>query len=106
MLGDAAHTIHPLAGLGLNLGLEDLTTWLSCLDESNNQFSNRALGAYQRQRKYSVWKMIALMEGLKTLFRHPFAPVVAVRGLGLNLCNQLPILKRFFMEQAGTKKIY
>lgn len=102
LMGDAAHTIHPLAGLGLNVGLADLTTWLSCLDATNKTtWSNKTLGAYQRQRKHAVWQTIALMGGLKTLFSNPLPPIVALRGLGLNACNHWSPLKRLFIEHAA-----
>lgn len=101
LMGDAAHTIHPLAGLGLNVGLADLTAWIGLLEKDNrNLTTKKALGAYQRHRKYAVWQTIALMEGFKTLFLNPFPPVVAVRGLGLKLCNQLMPIKRLFIEHA------
>lgn len=99
LLGDAAHTIHPLAGLGLNVGLADVATWLNCLDNCNVA-SRKALGAYQRQRKHAVWQIIAMMEGLKTLFTNPLPPVIALRGLGLRLCNGFSPLKQMFIEQA------
>ena len=103
LMGDAAHTIHPLAGLGLNVGLADLTAWLAHLGHDKRQaWSNKTLGAYQRQRKYQVWQMIALMEGLKTLFANPLPPVAAFRGLGLRSCNNLQPLKRWFIEQAAN----
>jgi len=102
LMGDAAHSIHPLAGLGLNVGLADVSAWLANLDASNSPaWSNKVLGAYQRQRKSAVWKIIALMEGLKTLFINPTFPVTTLRGLGLRACNNLPALKRFFIEQAA-----
>ncbi|MCP0914791.1 MULTISPECIES: FAD-dependent monooxygenase [Legionella] len=104
LMGDAAHTIHPLAGLGLNLGLEDISAWLSILD-AQLAWSPKELRAYQRQRKYAVWQMIAAMQGLKTLFANPLRPVIHLRGLGLNACNQLPILKRFFIEQAAGSRM-
>ncbi len=102
LMGDAAHTIHPLAGLGLNVGLADLTDWLTLLSDKKHSLSaKKTLGAYQRQRKYAVWQAIALMEGLKTLFLTPLTPIATLRGLGLNLCNRLTPLKRLFIEHAA-----
>lgn len=102
LMGDAAHTIHPLAGLGLNIGLADLNTWLSYFNNGSvSQIPNKVLGAYQRQRQYDVWQMIALMGGLKALFSNPFSPVVALRGLGLSACHQLLPLKQWFIAQAS-----
>jgi 2-octaprenylphenol hydroxylase len=101
LLGDAAHTIHPLAGLGLNVGLADIETWLKCLDASRGVLiSKKALGAYQRERKHAVWQIIALMEGFKRLFSNSFAPVVTLRGLGLGFCNRFVPLKRLFIQHA------
>lgn len=104
LLGDAAHTIHPLAGLGLNVGLADVCSWVKCLDAAKgNLLSKKALGAYQRERKHAVWQIIALMEGFKRLFSNSFKPVVALRGLGLGFCNGLDPLKRLFIQHArGT----
>lgn len=104
LMGDAAHTIHPLAGLGLNVGLADLATWLSHLDANKTTWSHRILSAYQRERKHAVWQTIALMQGLKTLFTNPLPPLVALRGLGLNACNHWSPLKRLFIEHAAGVK--
>ncbi len=102
LMGDAAHTIHPLAGLGLNLGFADLNCWLNHLDANQNQLcSQKALGAYQRERKHAVWQTIALMEGLKTLFANPLFIFKLLRGVGLSACNNLPALKRLFMAHAA-----
>lgn len=102
LMGDAAHTIHPLAGLGLNIGLADLAAWIKHLDaDKTKAWSNKTLGAYQRERKHAVWQMIALMEGLKTLFANPLPAVATLRGLGLQACNHLLPLKRLFIEQAA-----
>lgn len=102
LLGDAAHTIHPLAGLGLNVGLADICTWLQLLDASDGRFaSKRLLGAYQRERKHAVWQTILLMEGFKHLFGYSHAPITTLRGLGLRLCNEMTPLKRLFIQHAA-----
>lgn len=103
LMGDAAHTIHPLAGLGLNVGLADLAAWLVLSDKNKGQAgSTKMLGAYQRERKYEVWQMIALMEGLKAVFANPLVPVAILRGLGIRACNNLLPLKRLFIGQAAN----
>lgn len=102
LLGDAAHTIHPLAGLGLNVGLADVSSWLHCLDENKNELvSSKILGAYQRERKSSVWQIIMLMEGFKRLFGQSSTPVSALRGLGLRFCNEFTPIKRMFIQHAA-----
>src|SRR6185437_13625080 len=82
LMGDAAHTIHPLAGLGLNIGLADLSTWLHLMDTHELKWTSRVLSRYQRQRKHALWQTIGLMQGLHVLFTSALPPVVALRGLG------------------------
>lgn len=102
IMGDAAHTIHPLAGLGLNVGLADLNAWLNLLGHEKSKLcSSKALGAYHRQRQHAVWQTIALMEGLKATFLNQCPPIAMLRKLGLDLCNQVPPLKRLFIEHAA-----
>ena len=101
LMGDSAHTIHPLAGLGLNVGLADVTAWATLLDGKKSHLcSKKVLGAYQRQRKHAVWLVIALMEGLKATFLNPLSPIIALRSIGLNGFNQLMPLKRLFIGHA------
>lgn len=101
LMGDALHTVHPLAGLGLNLGLADLKTWSECLKMHKNKLSSRqALGAYQRQRKYEVLRVIAFMQLLKNLFMNPLPPIIALRGVGMSACNYLTPIKRMFIKHA------
>lgn len=102
LMGDAAHTLHPLAGLGLNVGLADVGAWCRLLDSRPDALnSSRLLHAYQRERKYAVWQVIALMQGLKMLFTSPFSGVVATRGWGLEAVNRLTFLKKYLIEQAA-----
>lgn len=102
LLGDAAHTIHPLAGLGLNVGLADVSSWVSHLNVKN-LISNKSLSAYQRERKSSVWQIILLMEGLKRVFGFSQPAVISLRGFGLRFCNQFSPLKRLLIEHAAGK---
>ncbi|HAT6978729.1 TPA: UbiH/UbiF/VisC/COQ6 family ubiquinone biosynthesis hydroxylase [Legionella pneumophila] len=102
LLGDAAHTIHPLAGLGLNVGLADVKSWLNCLEMSRRELSsNKILRAYQRERKHSVWQIVLLMEGFKRLFGTSASPITSLRSLGLRACNELTPIKRLFIRHAG-----
>lgn len=105
LMGDAAHTIHPLAGLGLNVGLADLTSWLALLDEQGcGAWSERLLAAYQRERKHEVWSVIALMQGIKALFGASLTPIGVLRGLGMRAWNRFSPLKRMLVKYASGEK--
>lgn len=102
LLGDAAHTIHPLAGLGLNVGLADVAVWYHHIKNDKKALNSaKALGSYQRERKAAVWQTILLMEGFKRLFSISLPPVPILRSLGLRVCNQLTPLKRLFIQHAA-----
>ena len=103
LLGDAAHTLHPLAGLGLNVGLADVRAWITHLDAAPQPIlgAKSILAAFQRERKHAVWQTILLLEGLKRLYGTSALPVTLVRGLGLRLCNSLSLLKRLFISHAA-----
>ncbi|QRN02432.1 FAD-binding protein [Legionella sp. MW5194] len=105
LLGDAAHTIHPLAGLGLNIGLADVSAWLDCLASGRSLTSPRLLAAYQRNRRHAVWQSIALMDALKGLFANPLPPVRWLRGLGLSCCDRILLVKRLFIAHAAGKRL-
>ena len=101
LLGDAAHTIHPLAGLGLNLGLADVADWFCVLDKNPGQLPQKKhLQAYQRQRKHAVWQVIVLMQSLKILFASQLQPVKLLRGFGLQCCDRLSLVKQLFINYA------
>lgn len=97
LVGDAAHTIHPLAGQGVNLGLLDAAALAEQLLKSQRagadigQLSN--LRWYERWRKSEAARMLAAMEGLKRLFggSHPLKKLV--RGVGLRAFDALTPLK-------------
>lgn len=104
LIGDAAHTIHPLAGLGLNLGLAD-AAYLAQQIKSHLALGHdigeyRHLRQFERVRKLEAVKLLAAMEGIKQLFagQHPLKKLV--RGIGLAMTNQNGFVKKMLIEQA------
>lgn len=101
VMGDAAHTIHPMAGLGLNIGLADVTHWLRYFPQQSRLIpTEHMIRGYQRQRKHALWQMIVFLQALHMLFTHSYLPIRILRGVGLTLCNQLPFVKRLLIEHA------
>lgn len=104
LVGDAAHTIHPLAGQGANLGLLDVMCLAKQLGELKIQgksfYTRKHLRAYERERKTDAAKVIATMEGFKQLFDGANPTKKLLRNSGLRAVNALSPVKRFFVEQA------
>ena len=104
LIGDAAHTIHPLAGQGVNLGFEDVRALADNIVQS--RLGGKPIGHYSRLRRYERARksdnmaMISAMEGLKRLFSNNNKLLATLRGSGLNLVNQTPLLKQFFSQYA------
>ncbi|ESP91732.1 MULTISPECIES: FAD-dependent oxidoreductase [Pseudoalteromonas] len=101
LMGDAAHTIHPLAGLGMNLGLKDAAHLIQALGEQSQEFAaHKVLREYERARKLDAQKHIAMMQGLKDLFEGAHPAKKLIRGLGLSLVDNLGPIKNLFVKQA------
>ena len=105
LLGDAAHTIHPLAGQGVNLGFGDAECLVSKLAGINiKHFDNLALALkkYQRVRMAEVHKTSATMHLLHHLFTNETAPIKQIRALGMKSLHQIPMIKNWLLKQAGS----
>lgn len=104
IVGDAAHTIHPLAGQGANLGLQDafaLAASIAQLVSEEKPFHlARQLRPFERARKAEAVKMIAAMEGFKQLFGGDNRLKKLIRGVGMCATDALPGLKQKFITQA------
>jgi len=104
LIGDAAHTIHPLAGQGLNLGLLDALSLSETIIE--NKEADKDIGAlvnlrhFERWRKSEAAQMIASMEVLKRLFEGNNSLKKGLRDLALVIADKVMPLKSLFIKQA------
>lgn len=108
MVGDAAHTIHPLAGQGVNLGLADvaslITVVVDALNEKKDLGDIKVLRRYERWRRAENRSMLVAMDGLKRVFGSDLTIVKDLRRFGLNLTNRITTIKNLLMHQAMGKR--
>lgn len=104
LIGDAAHTIHPLAGQGANLGFLDAMALSQEIQRLHNDEKDiglaKNLRPYERWRKTEAVKMIATMEGFKRLFSGDAPIKKLLRDVGLAGVNQIPFAKQHIIQQA------
>lgn len=104
LAGDAAHTIHPLAGQGVNLGFQDAAalarTILDARAKGEDWASERVLARYQRARKPANLAMQSGMDAFCYGFANDAAPLKALRGLGLRLADKAGPIKRGVIRYA------
>lgn len=104
LVGDAAHTIHPLAGQGVNMGLLDamslVEVMVEALREQRDFASLATLRHYERWRKADNLAMMAGVDMIKNLFASKHKVIQTLRSQGLNASNQMRWLKNIFMRHA------
>lgn len=104
LIGDAAHTLHPLAGQGLNLGLQDASALIEILVTTAQK--NRDIGhlsnlrKYERSQKSHNAQMISLVGGFNWVFNQSPPWLKNWLPWGMNFFDQIPFLKQWTMRQA------
>jgi 2-octaprenyl-6-methoxyphenol hydroxylase len=105
LIGDAAHTIHPLAGQGLNLGLKDVAalaeTVLDAARLGLDYGRLDVLSRYERWRRFDSVALAVATDSLNRLFSNEFLPLKLARDMGLGVVDRIPLLRKFFMRHAG-----
>lgn len=104
LVGDAAHTIHPLAGQGVNLGFLDVSALVETLKQAQQQghdiSSLGVLENYQAQRRGDNLRMMTLMESFSRLFGNQHPMLSLLRNTGMNWVQKLSPIKQHLAQQA------
>ncbi|KAG9307901.1 ubiquinone biosynthesis hydrox [Chiua virens] len=102
---DAAHTIHPLAGQGLNLGLGNVERLARCIDQTLRHDGDialyTALRPYPSERYFANHKVMSAVDKLHKLYSSTVEPIVWARSVGLEVANELDSIKAAFVMDAG-----
>jgi ubiquinone biosynthesis monooxygenase Coq6 len=105
VVGDAAHTIHPLAGQGLNQGQGDVQALLDAITEAvetgQDIGSTIALESYNLKRYAANNMLMGVVDKLHKLYSVQSGPVVTLRSWGLSAVDAVPSVKEFFMKRAA-----
>lgn len=103
LLGNSAHTLHPVAAQGFNLSMQDMKvlaqTIMSGLAQGQNIGDLSLLQEYQQKRRRKQKWVMSFTDGLESLFSLKTFPIPLARSLGLSTLNNAPLLKRLFMKQ-------
>ena len=103
LLGNASHTIHPIAGQGFNLGVRDVVQLSALIKKSllaNEDIGNFALlNEYSQQRQKDQRQVIQLTDSLVTLFSNELPPLVAGRNIALKALNYFSSFKQKFVHK-------
>lgn len=105
LIGNAAHTVHPVAGQGFNLGLRDVAVLSQVLVDATRAGEDigdmQLLARYMRQRRRDTQAVTTFTDGLIRIFSSSFAPLALVRNLGLVVTDLLPPVKRALIRRTS-----
>lgn len=106
IIGNAAHTLHPVAGQGFNLGLRDVAALAQVIIDTARDKENNDIGALSNLNTYAEWRRrdhiqtAMATDSLVRLFSNNFLPLAALRNLGLLVVDLVPPLKKVFARHA------
>lgn len=107
LVGDAAHSVHPLAGQGVNIGFKDAETLTGIIETAvqngRSAGSLQILSKYERQRRGENLLMQQTLSSLNTLFTSSLPGLATIRELGLRIVDHNHLLKRCLMRQAAGR---
>ncbi len=102
LVGDAAHSCHPVGGQGLNLGIRDVAALAEVLQTAHSQGED--IGSLKVLRRYQAWRRwqnilsLRFTDVLNRTFSNTLLPLVVARRFGLHLMTHIPILKVFALR--------
>lgn len=104
LAGNAAHTIHPIAGQGMNLGLRDVAVLADVLSQAwaKHDLDKPLIGqTYAERRRLDTLAVVAFTESTLETFASSFAPQSWLRRQGLNAMQATPALKHLLLKHAA-----
>lgn len=106
VIGNAAQTMHPVAGQGFNVGMRDAWTLVGLIEQapSSDWGSATMLTDYRQQRKSDTQGGLLFTDFLVNVFTNPTLGVATLRGLGLAMMEYLPPVKRLLVNKMSFGK--
>ena len=105
LIGDAAHSVHPIAGQGLNLGIRDIAALTECIGDALRAGLDpgdpSALERYSRWRRSDAVSSAAAFAALNRMFSNRFPLLRSFREFGLGVVDSLPDLKQRLVREAA-----
>lgn len=100
-VGNAAQTLHPIAGQGFNLGIRDVASLVESITENLQDVGNYSqLNRYQTRRQQDREQTIAMTSGLVRLYSNSLSPLILGRNIGLGIMDNLPQFKHPLFKRA------
>jgi 2-octaprenyl-6-methoxyphenol hydroxylase len=105
LIGNAAHTVHPVAGQGFNLGLRDVATLAQVIVDAHRAGKDfgtlEVLTAYAKWRQRDNQRVAAFTDGLIRIFANDLLPLALARNAGLAFVDLFPSIKRSFIRRTS-----
>ncbi|RCK56572.1 Ubiquinone biosynthesis monooxygenase COQ6, mitochondrial [Candida viswanathii] len=107
LIGDAAHTIHPLAGQGLNMGQSDVAALVDALEKGIDRGMDIGSTLVLEEYVANAWPanhaLLGICDKLHKVFSTDFYPLVWARGVGMNAINSISSIKEFMMKSISGR---